>query len=73
VAQSQPQDLTYLSHRQSLAWHPDPLLLGKRSKLPSVEDCQRPRSEHAISSVIMITGTDDHVPLEPMITIGWIA
>jgi hypothetical protein len=70
VAQSQPQNLTYLPHRQSLARHSDPLLLGKRSTLPSVEDCQRPRSENAISSVTMITGTNDHVPPKMMITIG---
>ena len=46
---SQPQKLTYLSHRQFLAWHLDPLLLGKRSTLPSVEDCQRKPNASVIS------------------------
>jgi hypothetical protein len=49
---------------------PDPLLLSKRSTLPSVEDCQRPAVRKRHSSVIMITGTNDHVPPEMMITIG---
>ena len=42
LTQPQPQHLTYLPHRQSLAWHLVPLLLGKGPKLPTVEDCQRP-------------------------------
>ena len=42
MTQPQPQHLTYLPHRQSLTWHLAPLLLGKGSKLPTVEDCQRP-------------------------------
>jgi hypothetical protein len=69
VAQPQPQNLTYLPHRQSLARHLDPLLLGKGPTLPSVENCQPPRLAAAITSVIMITGLADHDPLECMITI----
>ena len=42
LTQPQPQHLTYLPHRQSLTWHLVPLLLGKGSRLPTVEDCQRP-------------------------------
>jgi hypothetical protein len=66
---SQPQKLAYLSHRQSLAWHLDPLLLGKRSTLPSVEDCQRQPNGAVISGMIGITGTDDRDPPECMIGI----
>jgi hypothetical protein len=66
---SQPQKLPYLSHRQSLAWHLDPLLLGKRSKLSSVEDCQRKPVGAVISGMIRITGIDDQDPPECMIRI----
>ena len=69
MAQPQPQNLPYLPHRHSLARHPDPLLLGKGPTLPSVEDCQRKYSKLAVAGVIMITGTEDHDPPEPMITI----
>jgi hypothetical protein len=69
VAQPQTQNLAYLPHRHSLTRHLDPLLLGKGPTLPSVEDRQRKRPEAAVSSVIMITGTDDHDPPERMITI----
>ena len=43
LAQPQPQHLAYLPHRQSLARHSGPLLLGKGSALPMVEDCQQQR------------------------------
>jgi hypothetical protein len=43
-----------LSHRQSLARHFDPLLLGKRSKRPSVEDCQRQPTRKTTSGMIRI-------------------
>jgi hypothetical protein len=66
---SQPQKLSYLSHRQSLARHLDPLLLGKRSKLPSVEDCQWRPVGAVISGMIGITGIDDRDPPECMIGI----
>jgi len=66
---SQPQKLSYLSHRQSLAWHLDPLLLGKRSTLPSVEDCQRQPNGAVISGMIAITGIDDRDPPECVIRI----
>jgi hypothetical protein len=66
---SQPQKLTYLSHRQSLAWHLDPLLLGKRSTLPSVEDYQRKPSGAVISVISAITGIDDRDQTESVITI----
>jgi hypothetical protein len=66
---SQPQQLTYLSHRQSLARHLDPLLLGKRSKLPSVEDRQRRCSAIVTSGMIRITGNGDRDPTESMIRI----
>ena len=41
LTEPQPQHLAYLPHRQSLARHLDPLLLGKGSTLPVVEDCQQ--------------------------------
>jgi hypothetical protein len=65
----QTQQLSYLSHRQSLARHLDPLLLGKRSKLPSVEDCQCQQPDIAITSMIRITGSRDHDPPDPVIRI----
>jgi hypothetical protein len=66
---SQPQKLSYLSHRQSLAWHLDPLLLGKRSTLPLVEDCQRQPAGVVISGMIAITGISDRDQTECMIGI----
>jgi hypothetical protein len=71
LLQSQPQKFTYLSHRQSLAWHLDRLLLGKRSKLPSVEDRQRRCSVIVTSAMIRITGIGDRDPTESMIRIEW--
>jgi hypothetical protein len=65
----QPQELAYLSHRQSLTRHLGPLLLGKRSKLPSVEDCQRQSVGDVIPGMIAITGIDDRDPPECMIRI----
>ena len=64
VAKSQPQNIPYFPHRHSLTRHVGPLLPGKGPTLPSVEDCQRKRPGAAVSSVIMITGTGDHDPLE---------
>jgi len=72
LTQPQSQHLTYLPHRQSLTRHLVPLLLGKGSKLPAVEDCQRPTGMPPPPDAIMITGTDDHDPPETMITINWI-
>jgi hypothetical protein len=69
VFPSQAQKFAYLSHRQSFTRHRDPLLLGKRSKLPSVEDCQRKPIGTVISGMIRITGMDDQDPPECMITI----
>jgi hypothetical protein len=69
VTKSQPQNISYFPHRHSLTRHVGPLLPGKGPTLPSVEDCQRKRPGAAVSSVIMITGTGDHDPLERMITI----
>jgi hypothetical protein len=66
---SQPQKLTYFPHRHSLARHLDPLLLGKSSKLPVVEDCQRQPSGTVISGMIRIAGMGDHDPPECMIRI----
>jgi hypothetical protein len=66
---SQPQKLTYLSHRQSLTRHLDPLLLGKGPTLPLVEDCQRQPSGAVISAMIGITGIDDRDQTEGMIRI----
>jgi hypothetical protein len=37
-----------------------------------VEDCQRPARIPSSRNAIMITGTDDHDPLETMMTIRWI-
>jgi hypothetical protein len=45
------------------------LLLGKRSKLPSVEDCQGRPVGVVISEMIGITGIDDRDPPECMIGI----
>jgi hypothetical protein len=45
------------------------LLLGKRSKLPSVEDCQRQPVGAVIPGMIEITGIDDRDPPECMIRI----
>jgi len=45
------------------------LLLGKRSKLPSVEDRQRLRIAIVTSGMIRITGIGDRDPTESMITI----
>jgi hypothetical protein len=72
VTEPQPQQLAYLSHRQSLTRHPDPSLLGKGSELPVIEDCQRRRQTPVPLNVITITGTDDHDPPESIITINWI-
>jgi hypothetical protein len=69
VLPSQPQNLAYLPHRQSLARHLDPLLLRKESTLPSVEDCQRQPNGNVISGMIRITGISDHDPPECMIRI----
>ena len=66
---SQPQKPSYFPHRQSLAWHLDPLLLGKRSNLPSVEDRQRQPKSTVIPGMIGITGIDDRDPPECMIGI----
>jgi hypothetical protein len=69
VLPSQPQQLAYLSHRHSLTRHLDPLLLGKRSTLPSVEDCQRQTNDTVISGLIAITGISDRDQTECMIRI----
>jgi hypothetical protein len=45
------------------------LLLGKRSKLPSVEDCQRQSVGTVISGLIRLTGLEDQEPPESAITI----
>ena len=46
----EPQKLTYFSHRQSLAWHFDPLLLGKKIEIyPRLKDCQRQPNGAVIS------------------------
>jgi hypothetical protein len=69
VAKPQTQNFTYLPHRHSLARHLVPLLLGKGTTLPSVEDCQQRRPGAAVTSVIMITGMHDHDPPDWVITI----
>jgi hypothetical protein len=56
LPEPQAQYLAYLPHRQSLARHSDPLLLGKRSNLPVVEDCQRNRPATPLPNAFMITG-----------------
>jgi len=48
------------------------LLLGKRSTLPSVEDCQRQTNDTVISDMIAITGISDRDQTECMIRIEWI-
>jgi len=45
------------------------LLLGKRSTLPSVEDCQWQASNTIISEMIAIAGIDDRNQTECMIGI----
>jgi len=49
------------------------LLLGKRSRLPSVEDCQQRPTIIAPLRVIAITGLDDRNQTESMIAIHRIA
>jgi hypothetical protein len=86
LPEPQAQYLAYLPHRQSLARHSDPLLLGKGSNLPVVEDCQRSRPATPLPNAFMITGavftigrnpcsrsagTDVHDRLERVFTIGW--
>jgi hypothetical protein len=48
------------------------LLLGKRSTLPSVEDCQWRPVGAVISGMIGITGNDDRDQTEWLIGIEWI-
>jgi hypothetical protein len=55
---------TSLPHRHSLARHLVPLLLRKETTLPSVEDCQRQRPATAVTSVIMITGTETVITID---------
>jgi hypothetical protein len=69
VFPSQAQKLAHLSHRQSLTWYLDLLLLGKRSTLPSVEDCQWQSVGAIISAMIGITGIGDQDRTDWMIRI----
>ena len=69
MTKSEPQNFSYFPHRHSLTRHFGPLLPGKGSRLPSVENCQQKRSNAAVTTMIMITGTGDQDPLECMITI----
>src|SRR5262252_6079993 len=64
----QPQNFSDLAHRQSLGWHPIPLLLGKGTSLPSVENCRRRRLLHPHLGLITITRIDDHDRPESVIT-----
>jgi hypothetical protein len=60
VGTPQSQNFADLAHRQSLAWHPVPLLLSKKTRLPSVENCRR-RDRYALSAtLITIAGIGDH-------------
>jgi len=70
MTKSEPQNCSYFPHRHSLTRHFGPLLPGKGSRLPSVENCQQKRSNAAVTTMIMITRTGDHDPLERMITIN---
>jgi hypothetical protein len=65
------QHLAYLPHRQSLARHSDPLLLGKGSALPMVEDCRQQRPTVAPQIAFMITGTGVHDRPESAFRINW--
>ena len=60
LSKSQAQHLAYLPHRQSLARHSHPPLLGKGSGLPLVEDCQQHRPTVAFRAAFMITGIGVH-------------
>jgi hypothetical protein len=64
----QSQHFSDLAHRQSLGRHPVPLLLGKRRRLPSVENRRRRGPLHPHEIQIMITESDDHDRPESVIT-----
>ncbi len=76
-SKSQPQRLAYLPHRQSLARHSHPPLLGKGPGLPLVEDCQQHRPTVTLRNALMSTGnrcsrstgTGVHDQLDGMFTI----
>jgi hypothetical protein len=71
VPEPQAHNLAYLPHRQSLARHSDPLLLGKESNLPVVEDRQRNRPPKVTPSLFMITGFGVHDRPEYVFKIDW--
>ena len=64
VAMPDAEDKAYLPHRQSLARHSRPPLLGKGSGLPLVEDCQQQRPTMTLRITFMITGIGVHDPPE---------
>jgi hypothetical protein len=72
LSKSQAQHLAYLPHRQSLARHSHPPLIGKGSGLPLVEDCQQRRPTVALPAVFMITGIGVHDRPESVFRINWI-
>ena len=47
---------------------PSPCCSAKGRRLPSVENCRRRGPLHPHSGLITITGTDDHIRPEPVIT-----
>ena len=64
---TQSQDITDLAHRQSLGWHLVPLR-ARGASLPSVENRQRCGALRHRARPIMITGFNDHVRPESVIT-----
>jgi hypothetical protein len=56
----QAQHFAYFPHRQSLARHSHPSLLGKGWELPLVEDSQQQQPVAACRTVFMITGIGVH-------------
>src|SRR5215472_4372899 len=67
--------LAYRSRKTSPIWRIDslsagshPPFLGKGTSLPSVENCRRRRLLHPHLGLITITGIDDHIRPESVIT-----
>ena len=64
----QSQNFADLAHRHSLGRHLVPLLFGKGTSLPSVEDCRRRGPLYPYVGLITITKIDDHLRPESAIT-----
>src|SRR5207244_1864537 len=64
----QSQNFADLAHRHSLGRHLVPLLFGKGASLLWVENCRRRGPLYPHIGLITITGIDDHVRPESVIT-----